>query len=330
MMKSRRELVLAAMFGGVILVFALWETIGAVVLQPLSDSTAAVDAARVNLAGLHNESTLIEQSLRYLKDLKEKSLPADPGTAFVMYQGWLIRQLESCSIDAPVVSPGPPISEESVGYRIPFVVQFEADTIRIARFLDQFHATPLLHRITNLHVIRSPDNADHHVLLSIEALSLHDSATIDSIPDVLPADNQMTLESLIAQNDFLGGSETPTTISTAIAAPFESTATPTEDSNPVAEASTPEPAKHPLESIRFVASVWNGRQREAWLVDSRSQEEVTVVAASDLALPGVKTKILRVGNDSLQLVLNGKTCRVELGQTLNQASTLVTSVPRQR
>lgn len=327
-MRSRRELVLAAIFGGVILIFGLWETVGSIILQPLSDSTAAVDAARANVAALQNESIIIEQSLRNLKELKEKSLPSDPGTAFVMYQGWLIRQLEACSIVSPVVSPGPPIAEDSIGYRIPFVVQFDADSTSLARFLDQFHGTPLLHRITNLHVIRSANDADHHVLLSVEVLSVEGAATIEAIPDVLPMPNSMTLESAIAKNDFLGNAGFADSTSEVMTASPEATESPVETSQSVAEASAPEPAKHPLESIRFVASVWNGRQREAWLYDSRSGKEVTVVDASNLSFPGVEARILKVGNDSLQLVLDGKICRVQLGQTLNQAATRVTSVTR--
>lgn len=327
-MKSRRELVLAAIFGGVILVFGLWETVGSIILQPLSDSTAAVDAARTNLAALQDESMIIEQSLRNLKELKEKSLPSDPGTAFVMYQGWLIHQLEACSIVSPVVSPSPPIAEDSIGYRIPFVVQFDADSTSLARFLDLFHGTPLLHRITNLHVIRSANNANHHVLLSVEVLSVEGAATIETIPDVLPIQNQTTLESAIAKNDFLGGSGATSMTSEVTTSSSDTTESPVENSDPVAETSKPEPEKLPLESIRFVASVWNGRQREAWLFDNRSKKEVTVVDASDLSLPGVEARILIVGNDSLQLVLNGETRRVQLGQTLNQAATWVTSVTR--
>ena len=327
-MKSKRELVLAAIFGGVIFVFGLWETIGAIVLQPLSDSTAAVDAVRSNLAALQDESTIIEQSLRNLKDLPEKCLPADPGTAFVMYQGWLIRQLEFCSIVSPVVSPSPPIAEESIGYRIPFVVQFDANSTNLARFLDQFHGTPLLHRITNLHVIRSANNADHHILLSIEVLSLDGSAAIESIPDVLPAEHQTTLESIIARNDFLGGSGVSRAVSTVIASPSKTTQAPA-DSSPLAEEShKAEPVKHPLECVRFVASVWNGRQREAWLVDSRSKKEVTVVAASQLTLPGIEAQIVAIGNDSLQLIVDGKPRHIKLGQTLNQSAALVTALTR--
>ena len=327
-MKSRRELVLAAIFGGVILVFGLWETVGSIILQPLSDSTAAVDAARANLAALQDESMIIEQSLRNLKELKEKSLPSDPGTAFVMYQGWLIHQLEACSIVSPVVSPSPPIAEDSIGYRIPFVVQFDADSTSLARFLDLFHGTPLLHRITNLHVIRSANNANHHVLLSIEVLSVEGAATIETIPDVLPMQNQTTLESAIAKNDFLGGSGATLMTSEVTTSSSDTTESLVENSAPVAETSKPEPEKLPLESIRFVASVWNGRQREAWLFDNRSNKEVTVVDASDLSLPGVEARIVKVGTDSLQLVLNGETRRVQLGQTLNQAAALVTAVTR--
>ncbi len=171
-----------------------------------------------------------------------------------LYQGWLISQLETCSIDSPIVTPGPAIKEDAVGNRIPFVVQFTAESQHIAEFLDRFHSTPLLHRITNLHIVRSSDGeSDHRVMLSIEALAMECGLAAETLPDP-------------------------------------------------------------------IASVWNGRQREAWLIDRRSMQEVTVFESTELTLPGIAGRVMSVDEDSLQLNLNGQLGRLELGQTLSEAS----------
>ena len=167
MFNTPREKFLAIFFGGSIAAFGLWETVGHVLLQPLTDARIAVDAARAANVTLQDQSTVVEHALRNLKQLSGHSLPADPGKASVLYQGWLIRNLAQNSIASAIVTPAPAIVEKSIGHRIPFSVQCQASTSNIAMFLDQFYATPLLHRITNLNISNSSEGeADHRVTIA--------------------------------------------------------------------------------------------------------------------------------------------------------------------
>jgi hypothetical protein len=95
----------------------------------------------------------------------------------------------------------------------------------------------------------------------------------------------------------------------------------------VAEASTepesepdPEPVADPHQSVRFVASVWNGQQREAWLVDGRSSEEISVVASSPLKFPDIDGRVISIDEDVLHLELSGQLCSVVLGKTLSEST----------
>ena len=82
----------------------------------------------------------------------------------------------------------------------------------------------------------------------------------------------------------------------------------------------PAPKPDPLKSIRFVASVWNGDQREAWFVDQRSKEEQSVIASSELTFPDIEGRVLSIDGDTLQLELQGQRCSINLGQTLSDVS----------
>lgn len=330
MMKTRREILLGVLFAALIAIAGLWESIGSLILQPLSDAQASVDSARANLIALKDQETIIDQAIRNLKELDVIGLPADRGHASALYQGWLISQLEKCSIDSPIVTPGPAIQENAVGNRIPFVVQFSATSKRFAEFLDRFHSTPLLHRITNLHIVRSTDGeSDHRVMLSIEALAMESGRVAESLPEPIAADDELTLAALISHNDFFGGSEAPES-------PSESDSHEVADQSQTSETkeAAPVEARQPLvqdphENVRFIASVWNGRQREAWLIDRRTMQEVTVPESAEFTFPGVAGKVLWVGDDSLQLNLNGRRCRLQLGQTLSEASLAHSALPRE-
>lgn len=320
MIKNRREVLLGVLFVTLIAIAGLWESIGAIILQPLSDAQASVESARANLIALKDQETIVDQAIRNLKEIDVIALPPDRGQASSLYQGWLISQLETCSIDSPIVTPGPAIKEDAVGNRMPFVVQFTAESKHIAEFLDRFHATPLLHRITNLHIVRSSDGeSDHRVMLSIEALAMECGLAAETLPDPIAVDDALTLAALISHNDFLGGTQPePAAAATSTDVAVQSQTAGSTDS-PLAEA--PQPVvRDPHESVRFIASVWNGRQREAWLIDRRSMQEMTVLASAELAFPGIAGRVVSVGEDSLQLNLNGQLCRLELGQSLSEAS----------
>ena len=320
MIKNRREVLLGVLFVTLIAIAGLWESIGAIILQPLSDAQASVESARANLIALKDQETIVDQAIRNLKEIDVIALPPDRGQASSLYQGWLISQLETCSIDSPIVTPGPAIKEDAVGNRMPFVVQFTAESKHIAEFLDRFHATPLLHRITNLHIVRSSDSeSDHRVMLSIEALAMECGLAAETLPDPIAVDDALTLAALISHNDFLGGTQPePAAATTSTDVAVQSQTAGSTDS-PLVEA--PQPlVLDPHESVRFIASVWNGRQREAWLIDRRSMQEMTVLASAELTFPGIAGRVVSVGEDSLQLNLNGQLCRLELGQSLSEAS----------
>jgi hypothetical protein len=314
MFSTAREKTLALFFGGSLAVFGTWETVGQMVLQPLTEARNAVDAARAANSVLNDEAATVEHALRHLKPLEAQSLPADSGKASVLYQGWLIRLLAQNSIVSAIVTPAPPIVEKSIGYRIPFTVQCEASTRSIANFLDQFYSTPLLHRITNLNIANSSEGqADHRVTLSIEAIAFGSATKIETLPEPAATSDETSLLTALSKNDIF---RRQLPVQTYV----EPTPTVAESSPEPESEPDPEPVADPHQSVRFVASVWNGQQREAWLVDGRSSEEISVVASSPLKFPDIDGRVISIDEDVLHLELSGQLCSVVLGKTLSEST----------
>lgn len=316
MFSTPREKNLAILLGGSMALLLLWETVGQIILQPLNDAQTSVSAGLAANDRLRQQSAAVEHALRNLRQSATSSLPADPGKASVLYQGWLIRHLESNGIASAVVTPAPPIVVNGVGHRIPIMIQCSGSMAAIARFLDQFHATPLLHRMANLTITSLNDNAaEHRVTISVEALSLTSASTTESLPEPGPTDESSGLLAVAKSDDFFRRQ-----FATVVEVEnVSNVAEPSVSSDEPVVTSTG-PKANPEESVRFVASVWNGSQREAWFVDQRSRTELSVVAEAELSFPDIQAKVLSISEDCLLLEMGGTQTRITLGQTLANAS----------
>lgn len=315
MFKTQRERTLAILLGTAFGVFLLWETVGQILIQPMTDLESQIAAARSGNDTLQEQSSTIDRAVRHLKTAAATSLPADPGKAAVMYQGWLIQLMDRCAVANAIVTPAPAIAETSVGHRIPFTVQAEASTTQIAQLLDMFSTAAILHRVTSLNIANQSEGAGlHRITLSIEALALANASDINSLPDPQQPDSADSLTAILSSGDIF---RRQLPVQVAVEPP------PAEYTPPAPADTKPEPPKaDPLKSVRFVASVWNGQQRVAWFVDQRSKEERTVVANAELVLPELTGKVLSIDNDRLLMEMSGQKFSLQLGQTLSQRETL--------
>jgi hypothetical protein len=206
--------------------------------------------------------------MQNLQEFARKSLPAETGAAAVAYQGWLISLLAENSIQSAIVTPAPAVIDAAIGHRIPFSIQCAAPAEAIARFLDQFYAAPLLHRITNLSISGTAEgSAVHRVVISIEALSLNTAEGDLSLPSpgVVPDDE--SLSSWMSGDNMFCRKRMEKPQDVAVAAKLE----------PLRPKRNPPPRPEPVrvdpgKSIRFVASVWNGKERKAGSLTSEAMK----------------------------------------------------------
>ena len=152
MFDNQREKTLAGLLGGAVVLGFGFQTIDNWLLQPAQNVQAQVNATRAKNEQLALDMQTIEHAQRNLKAIRNQSLPSEPATASMMYQGWLMDRVNDARLNEAVVTPGRAIAEEGVGHRIPFTVQATASLRQIGRFLDDFYSTQTLHRITFLKI----------------------------------------------------------------------------------------------------------------------------------------------------------------------------------
>lgn len=306
MFKTTRERKLAVAVAVAGCTAGLWQCFGDSLDGTISRLQREIHAAQLQNDMLQSDARLIERAARECADLTQKSLPADTGMATVLYQHWLIDRLEHAGIAGARVMPAPPVAEEHIGHRIRFSVEVAASMEQLGTFLDDFHSTDLLHRITYLSVrtLGNPTSRMRTVTLGIEGISLQTAVDIAQLPLTSSVQHTPSLRSLFAARDvFFRQNPAPNRPAT---------------SKPKATSEAPSPSpRKPQPSIQFVGSVLNSGRREAWFVDSITGKHQSLYAQESLSLGSASATILAVEPDSVSVSYRDKELKVPLGQLLS-------------
>ena len=319
MLQSNREKWLAIVFGLCVGTFVIWESAGQLLLSPLRQTQHSIQSLTDTNRQLEQETDRINYAQRNLKQIGQQSLPSVPGKASALYQEWLIRQLSQSGISSATVTLGPAIAEAEIGHRIPMSVECMASAGRIANFLDRFHSTDLLHRLTHVNILNSSGGQrdEHRMSLSIEALALNSAVDIDSLPEPQPKPSQPSLADAFRSNNiFLKA------VAVSQSAQFVNTPSPQPAYQQVVVERPPAPRA--VDCVRFVASIWNGQQREAWFFDSRTKTDQAIVPNTRLTIDQQQALVLSVTEDYVTLQLDGNPLRLSLGQTVSEAQQAAT------
>ena len=314
MFDNQREKTLAGLLGGAVVLGFGFQTIDNWLLQPAQNVQAQVNATRAKNQQLALDLQTIEHAQRNLKAIRNQSLPSEPATASMMYQGWLMDRVNDARLNEAVVTPGRAIAEEGVGHRIPFTVQATASLRQIGRFLDDFYSTQTLHRITFLKIDSQGQSASttRKLTLTLEALALADAPVRESLPapdrKASHTPNRPTLENYFARRDpfrrtVIEPARTPVVASTPSPAPV----------------SKPTPKIDSLATMRLVASISKAGQREAWFFDTRTNKELIVTIGEDLNLTGFSGRVVGIDAESITLASQDQSHVTRLGQTLRES-----------
>lgn len=313
MFNNQREKTLAAVLGGAVILVLGFQMVDTWLLQPVNVVRSQVAAKAAKNEQLERDLQLVEHAQKNLVAVQGQSLPADPATASLVYQDWLLDRVQDARLNDAVVTPGRAIIEEGVGHRIPFTIQAEAGLRQIGRFLDDFYRTPVLHRITFLKIdsAGSRTSVNRRLTVTLEALALAGAEGRDSLPRPSRAVdrqwNHPALETYFARTD-----------------PFRRMVI-KPASPPALVKSTPKrPAKEtsridPLASVRLVASVLNGDSRKAWFFDTRTDQKFILAVGEELKVTGFTGRIVEVEADSITLAANDVSHTAQLGQTLRES-----------
>ena len=73
---------------------------------------------------------------------------------------------------------------------------------------------------------------------------------------------------------------------------------------------------NPLNSIRFVGSLTAGSQRQAWFVNTKTNEEFVVEELGSVEFGGLAVRVHAITNDFVEIRVNDQPARIDIGQLL--------------
>lgn len=312
MFRTQREKTLAAVFGGALSAVILWQCVGQYAFQPITGLQQQIRGTSAQQEELTQQMAVADRAAADLAQLSIRSLPADPATASVMYQHWLIRQLDKSQISDAVVAPGSAVPIEHVGHRIPFSVSATTTLPQIGAFLDDIHTTPLLHRITHLKIAAAgnPSSKIRTLTLNLEAITVEDSETGMELPAPAPVSRHVSLLRAFAGQDLFQRRLPKKPLPKAV-----------KDVNPSTRRRQTPPPRRP-ESMRFIGSVRSGSSRRAWFVNQKSNTDYVLAPSESVSLGQSKLVVVSVMSDAVDIQLDGASRTLTLGEAVHE------SIPR--
>lgn len=308
MSMKKREKILATLFAGALVGWGTLTSIESWFSSSATESESPASLLQRESTAMVEDVELVDQSLSRLKTTQEQSLPGDPGHAASLYQAWLMKRLEESGLKNATVTPAPPLAEENLGHRILASIEASGSESSIARFVDAFSSTPLLHRMTSIDVMPIGTDGEEwmRVSMNVEALSLT-GVEREELPEPVPGST--SLETLLAAHSIFAK---PQVTVPAIAAGEPSA--PDVDIVETESASAPAPVQKP--ALRFVAAVQHGAQREAWFVETVSGESQRCLDSSRLIFGESEISVVRVDRDETILQKGTRQIVIRLGETI--------------
>lgn len=285
---QRREKILAAILGALVLLLAAW----LLLFSGDARSTSELEAARRRLAAeVDKKEARIQTAThlaRRLAEWQRRALPSDPAHARSLYQSWL-RQLadrlkfRKLNVDS---SGGQPRRDKST--LLSFTLHGRAALPKLVEFLHEFHSAGHLHQIRRMDIKPVENSPELDVRVSVEALSLPGADRKNE----LTKEHGKTLR-LAKLSDY----------STAIVA---------------RNLLGPPPGQPPdMAQTTFVTAILAADGRgEVWLVDKTSGKKWKLHEGERVQVGSLQGSVQSIGVRDVTLDLGGRVCRYHCGDNL--------------
>jgi len=311
MLTTKRERVLAIVLGSALTAVVLWQLVHTTLLQPIVALQQDIRGTNLRHQELEHQLVVVDRATADIGGYYAMSLPPDPATASVTYQHWLLNRLKASGISAAVVTPGSATHVENVGYRIPFSISASASTKQIGMFLDSLEAAEILHRITHLNVTSGANASSQtrNMTLSLEAIAMDQADNIRELPVPEKSQGAHTLLAVFSERDlFQRHQPRPKPDSAAAAAALK-------------DRKELKPPRRP-EKSRFIGSVLTAGTRQAWFVNQKSHSDSVMGIEDEMALGNSRVVVLSVGEDTVQIQLDGFIQSLNLGDVVHESMTV--------
>lgn len=320
-----REKILLALFMGAVVVVAGRGIVSEAFFGPIEQREARAADLRRKIEQHKLEQARVQAAQRQLANWADQSLPPDASVASTLYQNWLIDLANSSKLHDPVVTPNRVSPEGDAYLRVPFTVRAEAELGRLCDFLYSFYQTDLLHKITRIDVESSDhsDNPNLQVTVQLEALALNNAESRNTLFNTASDGQPVTkllaqpregYETIVDRNLFVRGYKPPRP-------------KPNTSKRIVTAKKPPELKLDVAQHVLLVASLVSGDEREAWLYDRTSNQQIVLHEGTSFAAADMTGLVLAIGADFILFESEGMTNRLELGQSLRQVEVVAGEKP---
>ena len=264
---------------------------------------------------------------------------SDQAKAQVMYQEYLVRLTDACTLNSVMINCSQPERVEELGYVLHFSLQTTGTTDQFGRLIDGFYKTDALHRLTHLSVFQSlgPDAPIHSLTMEIALLVLSDvpsstsklapptNALQDSFASVdifrrrlaEPSAPSLASGMEMLSSIFSNISAQPPELSSApTAIPIVQEPAPVE---PVQEPPVAAPIDDPKSNLRLVGIIQKGSVKHAIFFDMVNNLQHAFTEHSSLEAMKINAEITQIQEADVRLVENNQQLQLSLGELYTEA-----------
>ncbi|MFO1023236.1 MAG: hypothetical protein U0903_21485 [Planctomycetales bacterium] len=299
-MNSRERILIAVL----VLAFVGWQGWGIVdasLFEPLRRTQARARQLADSIDAKKLDQRRAENFMLDLEKWKKLSLPPEPVLAASVYQKWIIELAAKCQLSNVVSNPNLTSNQRPVADTyVPVSLSVDAKGTfdQIAEFIDRIRNTKLMQRIVSV-TLSDPTKENPPKLtlsLKLEGLSFVSVPPRKTLfPDPQPedpsprsADYSDQLAALKKQVIF--GQPTAVVVD--------------------------DPAQYLILSATFPTAEEPG----AWFVDNRQNRKQVVMKGKDFEMAGVTGKVADIGQNFVELEINGKKSQLRIGKSLKEVA----------
>src|SRR5262245_4702772 len=297
--RERNLIVLIVAIGGC---YGLFLAVRGLFLGPLEAQATQIRNLASDILSKEKQKDEIFNASSRLAEWEKLSLPGNEPDAQALYQHYLIKLMSDCHFEDPSVAPDKTQKAKSFS-SIQFTIRGKVSLEHLTEFLYRFQAyePKVMHQVRSVTIGRSDGKSKNlTATIIVAAIAMdgvkHRGPLISEGEDPLKmtvADLPLDSFALISNKNI-----------------FE----PHRDPPPKDVDNKPQ-----VDAPRFVvytACVQSGDEPEAWIYDRLNNENKFVRAGDDLAIAGLKAKIISVTASNMVIQMDDKEWSLKLGKNL--------------
>lgn len=304
---QKREQVLAATTGGLLLVFLLWK-VGPAAWGMFASESPELEPLRTKIEEKQKQLDDLEAARGRLKEWRDRSLPADPQAAQALYHDWLLKTAEKQGLRDRKMSVPPVQGAKGTYQSVQFNLQCKGSLASLTGFLYDFYSAGHLQRIKRLSIKPLEKSSDLELTIGVEGLI---------VPGVTRRDKPTELAgNRLGQADL--ASYRKTIVERNIFGPYKPPPPPVVKR----EEKPPEPKKVEVfdkSKLAFVDSIVrpaDDPRRQVWINIRPEGKTLRLREGDEFSIGPLKGTIARIDARQIEIEVDGKSRTVRQGEPL--------------